>query len=99
MAEQPVPRFFLALMIVATVLFAFVLAPLAKELVVAAVFAAVLWPVQKRLTKRVRGKRGVAAGLLTFAVVVLLLGPVATIVTFVVADGAEGIEFISNAAR
>ncbi len=93
------PRFFLALMIGATIMLAFVLAPLAKVLVVAGVFAAVLWPLQRWLTKRIRGRRGVAAGLLTFAVVVLLLGPVATIVTFIVADGAEGVEFISNAAR
>lgn len=93
------PRFFLALMVIATVLLAFVLAPLAKELVVAAVFAAVLWPVQRWLSKRVRGKRGIAAGILTFAAIVLLLGPVATIVTYVIRDGADGVQFISDAVR
>ncbi len=99
MAEQTVPRFFLALMIGAAVLFAFVLTPLAAELVIAAVFAAVLWPAQQWLSKRMRGKRGLAAGVLTSLVVVLLLGPVATIVTFVIRDGADGVRFISEAVH
>ena len=38
MAEQPIPRFFLALMIIATVLVALVFMPIAKELLLAAVF-------------------------------------------------------------
>jgi predicted PurR-regulated permease PerM len=98
MAEQQLPRFFLALMIVATLLLALVLAPIAKELVLAAVFAAVLWPIQQWLSRRLR-KRGIAAGLITFTVVVLVLGPVATIVTFIIRDGADGVRFISEALR
>jgi hypothetical protein len=39
MAEQQLPRFFLALMIAATVLLALVLMPVAKELLLAAVLA------------------------------------------------------------
>ncbi|HEY5928349.1 MAG TPA: AI-2E family transporter [Kofleriaceae bacterium] len=97
MAEQPIPRFFLALMIIATVLLALVIMPVAKELLLAAVLAGVLWPVQQWLTKRVRGRRGIAAGLLTFAVIVLLLGPIATILTFVIRDGADGVKFVTDA--
>src|SRR5690606_16972711 len=99
MAEQSVPRFFLALMLGAAVLLAFVLTPLAAELVLAAVFAAVLWPAQQGLSRRFRGKRGIAAGVVTLLVVVMLIGPVATIVTFVVRDGADGVRFISEALR
>ena len=62
MAEQPLPRFFLALMIIAMVLLGLVVMPVAKELFLAAVFAGVLWPVQQWLSKHLRGKRGVAAG-------------------------------------
>jgi predicted PurR-regulated permease PerM len=98
MEEKPAPRFFLALMIVATVLVVLVLAPVGAELVLATVFAAVLWPVQTWLTKRVR-RPGIAAGLITFGVVVLLLGPVGAIVTLVIRDGADGVEFIAEAAR
>ena len=99
MAEQPVPRFFLALMVVATVLLVLVLAPIAKELLLAAVFAGVLWPVQQWLTRHVRGRRGIAAGLITFVVIVLLLGPIAMLATFVIRDGADGVRFVSEAVR
>lgn len=96
MAEQPIPRFFLALMIIATVLLGLVIMPVVKELFLAAVFAGVLWPLQQWLTARVR-RRGLAAGLITFAVIVLLLGPIATMMTFIIRDGADGVAFVSDA--
>jgi hypothetical protein len=48
-----------------------------------------------------RDKRRIAAGLITFTVILLLLGPVATMVTYtyVVRDGADAVHFISDAAR
>ncbi len=97
MAEQPIPRFFLALMLIATLLLALVIMPVAKELLLAAVFAGVLWPAQQWLARKLGGRRGVAAGLLTAAVVVLLLGPIATIATYVIRDGADGVQFVSDA--
>jgi predicted PurR-regulated permease PerM len=99
MGEQPLPRFFLALMVVALVLVALVLRPVVKELLLAVVLAGMLWPVQVWLTERLRGRRGVAAGILVFAVIALLLGPVATMATFVIRDGADGIKFVSDAVR
>jgi len=99
MDEQPLPRFFLALMIIAMVLLGLVIMPVVQELFLAAVFAGVLWPVQQWLSKRLRGKRGVAAGLITSAVIVLLLGPVAMITTFVIRDGADGVRFVSAAVH
>jgi predicted PurR-regulated permease PerM len=97
--EQPLPRFFLALIIAASVLLALVILPVLKDLFLAAVFAGALWPVQQWLTRHVRGKRGVAAGLLTVGVVVLLVGPIAMMVTFVVRDGADGVRFVSDAVQ
>jgi predicted PurR-regulated permease PerM len=99
MAEQPVPRFFLALMIIATLLLALVIVPVAKEILLAAVFAGVLWPAQQWLTRHVRGRRGVAAGLITSVVILLLLGPIAMLATFVIRDGADGVSFVSEAVR
>ena len=99
MPEQPLPRFFLALMIVATVLLGLVIMPVVKELFLAAVFAGVLWPVQQWLSKRVRGKRRLAAGAIAFAVIVLLLGPVAAMVTFAIRDGADGVRFVREAVN
>src|SRR5688572_15538905 len=97
MAEQPIPRFFLALMIIATVLLALVIMPVVKELLLAAVFAGVLWPAQQWLARKLGGRRGIAAGLLTAAVVVLLLGPIATLITYVVRDGGDAVTFVSKA--
>jgi predicted PurR-regulated permease PerM len=97
MAEQPIPRFFLALMLIATLLLAAVIMPVVKELFLAAVFAGVLWPAQQWLTKKLRGRRGWAAGLITSAVIVLLLGPIATMMTFIIRDGADGVRFVSDA--
>lgn len=95
--EQPVPRFFLVLIVIAMVLLALVIMPVAKELVLAAVFAGMLWPVQQRLSRRLRGRRTLAASAITVAAILLLLGPVAALVTFVVRDGVEGVQFISEA--
>jgi predicted PurR-regulated permease PerM len=99
MSERPLPRFFLALMVVAIVLVAFVLKPVIKELLLAVVLAGMLWPLQTWLTKKLGGRRGVSAGILVFAVVALLLGPIATMVTLVIRDGADGVAFVSDAIR
>ncbi len=99
MAERPAPRFFLALILISTLLLVLVIAPVAKELLLAAVLAGVLWPVQQWLTRHLRSRRGVAAGLITFAVILLLLGPIAMFATFVIRDGADGVRFVSEAVR
>ena len=98
-SEQPVPRFFLLLIVVAALLLALVIFPVISELLLAAVLAGVLWPLQQWLTQALRGRRGIAAGVLTVAVIVLLLGPVATIATFVIRDGSDGVRFVSDALR
>ena len=98
-SEQPVPRFFLLLIAVAALLLALVIFPVISELFLAAVLAGVLWPLQQWLTGRMRGRRGVAAGLLTVAVLLLLIGPVATIGAFVIRDGSDGVRFVSEALR
>ncbi|HVK72327.1 MAG TPA: AI-2E family transporter [Kofleriaceae bacterium] len=99
MAEQPAPRFFIALLIAATSLIGFIMLPIVEALLLAAVFAGVLWPVQQWLTKLFRGRRSVAAGLITFAVVLVLAGPMAALVAFAVRDGADGVRFVSETAH
>lgn len=97
--ERHLPRFFLALIIATGLLFGLVILPVATDLFLAAVFAGTLWPVQQWLSRHLRGRRGVAAGLLTVGVVALLLGPVAMMITFIIRDGADGVRFVSEAAR
>jgi len=92
--ERPVPLFFLALLIGAAMLVAAVIAPLFRELLVAVVLASALRPVQVWLTKHVRERRGLAAGIITFLVVVIVLGPLAALVALLVRDGAEGVQYL-----
>ena len=58
--------------------------------------AAVLFPVQQWLCRKLHVKSGLAAGILTAAVIVLLLGPLAALLAVVVRDGADGIKFITE---
>jgi predicted PurR-regulated permease PerM len=97
-SEQPRPLFFLLLIAGAALLLGMVLYPIATELFLATILAAVLWPVQRWLTRRVR-RRGLAAGLLTFAVVLVMLGPVAAIATYVIRDGSDAVQFVVRTAQ
>ncbi|HTE53204.1 MAG TPA: AI-2E family transporter [Kofleriaceae bacterium] len=98
-SEQPVPRFFLVLMAAASALLVFLIYPMASELLLAAVLAGLLWPLRRWLTRRLRGRVGLASGILTVGVIVLVLGPLAALVTFVIRDGSDGIRFVSNAVH
>jgi predicted PurR-regulated permease PerM len=86
-------------MVLTLALLAWVLLPMASELILAAVLAAVLWPVQVWLTRRLRGRNSLAAGILAVAVVLLLLGPTAALVAVVIRDGADGVKFVSETLR
>lgn len=97
--ERPVPRFFLALVLAAAALLIAVIFPLLSELLLAAVLASVLWSPRQWLTKRLWGRSGIAAALLTIAVILLMLGPLTMLVTFVISEGSEGIRFVSETAR
>ncbi|HKE14717.1 MAG TPA: AI-2E family transporter, partial [Kofleriaceae bacterium] len=99
MAEQPVPRFFLILVVAAALLLGLTVLPIVTELLLAAVLAGILWPLQQWTTRRARGRRGLAAGLITLVLVVLLVGPVATMAAFVIRDGSDAVRFVSQALR
>jgi predicted PurR-regulated permease PerM len=100
MSERPAPRFFLVVLAVTALLLATLLRPMASELFLAAVLAAVLWPLQSWLVRRLKMKRrGVAAGVISLIVVVLVLGPLSALVAVVIRDGSDGLRFISEAAR
>jgi predicted PurR-regulated permease PerM len=97
-SEQRVPLFFLTLMAGAALLLGLVIYPMATELFLATILAGVLWPVQRWLTKRLR-RRGVAAGLLTVTVLMVLLGPLAMIVTYVIRDGSDAVRYVLDTAQ
>ena len=66
--DQAARRFFFILLATATVLLAAVISPIASPLFMAAVFAGVLWPLQTRLARMLRGAKGLSAGILVVAV-------------------------------
>jgi predicted PurR-regulated permease PerM len=59
-SEVPPPRFFLLLMVTFTVLLGMVLRPMASELVLAAVLATALWPLQAWLVRRLHSRSATA---------------------------------------
>ena len=98
-SDRTARRFFFILLLVATVLFALVVRPLATGLFMACVMAGVLWPVQRRLSGWLRGRRGLGAGALTLAVVLVIVGPVVGFSAYIVAEATEGLRFVSRTVR
>jgi predicted PurR-regulated permease PerM len=89
-------RALFVLLVGTLLLVAMVLRPLAEALLLGAVMAAVLWPVHTRLTRAVRGRASLSAGILVFAMVVLVLGPLAAMGTFAVQQASGAIAFVSD---
>jgi predicted PurR-regulated permease PerM len=96
--ERTAQRFFAIVVICTLVLLALVVRPLAGALFMAAVLAGSLWPLQVRLTRRLR-KRSIGAVLLCLAVVLLVLGPLVAFSTYLVKEVTEAIKFISDTFR
>ena len=97
--DRTARRFFFLLFTIATVLLAAVIYPIASALFMAAVFAGVLWPLHERLSRLLRGARGVAAGILVVAVVLVIVGPVVALSTVAVREATSGLKFVSNTVR
>ncbi len=92
-------RFFLGLLAASAVLLGFVLYPLAQSLFMGAVLAGVLWKVNHRLAARLRGRRGLAAGVLVAAVVLLVVGPIVGLSAFVYGEASAGIKFVNETIK
>jgi predicted PurR-regulated permease PerM len=97
--EQTARRFFLGLLAAVAILLALVIRPLASSLIMAVVLAGVLSPLHRRLTNRLRGRRGLAAGALVLGLVVLLLGPAVMLGTFLVREGVDAVRLVARIAR
>ena len=97
-AERP-QRFLVFLLLLAAVLLACVFAPLAQPLLLAAVAAAVTWPLQKRLAARLRGRRTLAATLLVGGAVLATLLPLAWLVTAGLGELRGGVRLLDHTLR
>jgi predicted PurR-regulated permease PerM len=81
------------------VLVALVAWPLAAALFLALVLAGVLAPLQNRLTAWLRGRRGLAAGILVLALLFLVIGPLVGLSAVLVREAAEGLRFVLETVR
>jgi len=73
--------------------------PIASSLLIAAVLAVVLAPVQARLSGWLRGRRAIGAGILVLAILFLVIGPLLGLTTVLVKEAADGVRFIQDTVR
>ena len=97
--EKTAYRFFLLLLATAAILLAAIVRPLASPLFLGAVLAGVLWPLHLRLTRRLWRRRGISAGILVAAVVLVLVGPLVALSTVVVKQASDGLSLVSKTVR
>lgn len=94
--EQMADRVFIVLVVIALGLLALVIWPFATGFFLAAVLAGALMPVQDRLAKLLKGRRSLAAGVVSITVVLVLVLPVGGIAAFVVKEAADGYRYLSE---
>ena len=81
------------------VLVCLVVWPLAYALLFAGVLAVVLSGLQARLARRLGGRRQLAAGILVFGVLLLLIGPLVAMSAFAIKEASEGVKFVAETLR
>lgn len=89
----------LVLLVVAIVLLAAITAPFARALFLAAVLAGALSPAYERLTRRVRGRRNLAAAITTVLLVLVVVIPLATIAALALKEALDGVAFVRDTLR
>ena len=98
-SDQSARRFLLVLLIASLLVVGYVAWPIASALLIAAVLAVVLAPAQARLSRWLRGRRAIAAGILVLAALFLLIGPLLGLTTVLVKEAADGVRFIQDTVR
>jgi predicted PurR-regulated permease PerM len=97
--EKGARRVFTGLIVLSIVLLALLIRPFAEAFFLAAVLAGAFHRLHKRMTRNLRGRDNLAAGLLCFMVIVALLLPLTGLTAFVVGEVTEGVQFVSRTLR
>jgi predicted PurR-regulated permease PerM len=97
--DRPARRFLFVLLIASLLLVGAVAWPLASALLLAAVLAVVLDPLQQRLASWLRKRQGLASGLLVVAVVLVVVGPLIWASAFMIKEASGGLKFIYDTVR
>jgi len=89
----------IVLTVLALVLMAVIVRPFASALFVAAVLAGALQPWYERFARRVGGRRQLAAGLFTVAVMLVVVIPVASLTLVLAREAADGVAYVRETLR
>jgi len=92
-------RFLFILLLGSLLLVGFVAWPLASALLLAAVLAVVLGQLHDWLSAKFGGRRGLAAGLVLFAVLLLLIVPLVSLSAVIVKEASDGARFVLETVR
>ncbi|WP_164002134.1 AI-2E family transporter [Pyxidicoccus caerfyrddinensis] len=98
-SELTARRVFTGLILLSIFLLALVIRPFAEAFFLAAVLAATFYGLHKRLTRRLRGRNALSAGILCTAIVLALLLPLGGLTAFIVTEVSEGVEFVTTTVQ
>ncbi|WP_338869069.1 AI-2E family transporter [Myxococcus stipitatus] len=98
-SEQTARRVFTGLILLSILLLALVIQPFAKAFFLAAVLAGALYGVHSWLTRKVRGRKNISAGVVCTAVILALLVPVGGFTAFIVAEVSSGAQFVTRTVQ
>jgi predicted PurR-regulated permease PerM len=94
--QQGSRRIFIGLIVISIALVLLVISPFFEALFLAAVLAGAFHGLHSWLTRHLKGRGGLAAGLITLGFVVALLAPIAGLTAFIVSKVIEGVNFINT---
>ncbi|MFY0565126.1 AI-2E family transporter [Archangium lansingense] len=94
--EQGARRVLIGLILLSIALVLWVFSPFFEAFFLAAVLAGALYGLHRWLTRHLRGKSGISAGLITVGVIVALLAPLASLTAFLVSEIVKGVNFITD---
>src|SRR5205809_857247 len=89
----------IVLTVLALALMALIIRPFASALFVAAVLAGALHPWYERFTRRLRGRRQLAAGLVTVAVMLVVVLPVVSLTVVLAREAVDGVAYLRDTLR
>jgi predicted PurR-regulated permease PerM len=98
-SELVARRVFIGLIVFSILLLAVVVQPFAKGVFLAAVLAGALYGTHKKLTRLLRNRPQVSAGLLCFGVIVALLLPLTGFTAFLVSEAAAGVKYVQETLK
>ncbi len=97
--QQGSRLFYIALVVFSLFLLGTMLLPFASALFLGAVLAGSLFGLHQRLARRLHGRPGLSAGVLTLVLVLAIAGPLASLLVATINEASQGLGFLREALR